>query len=137
MKTLPISTDKIAISLSLLCTVHCLATPILVALLPSLAIINVDRETFHLWMVIAVVPISLYALTLGCKKHKESSVLLTGLLGLACLIGAVLFGESHLGEVGEKVCTVIGSVFIALSHFQNFTLCRKLTKCPCPSDKEA
>jgi hypothetical protein len=137
MKTLPISTDKIAISLSLLCTVHCVATPILIALVPSLAILGLDSETFHLRMVIAVFPISLYALILGYIKHHESSVLFTGILGLAFLISAVLFGESHLGEVGEKVCTVIGSVLIALSHFKNFTLCRKLEKCVCPSDKRS
>jgi len=136
MKTLPISTDKIAISLSFLCVLHCLTVPLLVALLPSLTVLALDREAFHFWMVIAVIPISLYALTLGCKKHKKLSVILIGLLGLSALIAAVIFGENQLGEAGEKLLTVIGSTLIAFSHFKNFTLCRKLEQCPCPSNKD-
>ena len=135
MKILPMFTDKIAISLSVLCVLHCLTVPLLVVLLPSITVLALDREAFHLWMVIAVIPISLYALTLGCKKHKKPSILFFGLFGLAFLISAVFFGESQLGEAGEKIITVIGSTLIAFSHFKNFTFCRELEQCPCPSDK--
>jgi acid stress-induced BolA-like protein IbaG/YrbA len=70
MKALPISTDKIAISLSTLCVIHCLSLPLLVALLPSFTVLSLHGEAFHFWMVVAVIPISLFALQMGCKKHK-------------------------------------------------------------------
>jgi len=135
MKTISLSSDKIAISLSFLCALHCLAIPILIALLTNLAIISLDREVFHLGMVVAVLPISIYALTLGCKKHKTPSVMITGLLGLLLLIGAVMFSESHLGEIGEKLLTVIGAALVALSHYQNYSRCQKIKQCPCPNHK--
>ena len=130
MKALTISSDKIAMSLSMLCMMHCLAFPLLVALLPSISALPLDKEAFHLWMVIAVIPISLYALTLGCKKHKKISILSSGLLGLVCLISAVLLGESRIGEAGEKILTVIGAILIAFSHYKNFHQCQHLNNCP-------
>ncbi len=96
MKVLPGSSDKIAISLSILCVIHCLVVPLLIAFLPSMILLQ--QEAFHLWMVILVVPISIYALTLGCKKHKKLSIVTLGMVGLICLLSAVFFGESHDGQ---------------------------------------
>ena len=125
MKALSIYSDKAAISLSLLCTLHCLATPILLILLPSFAVLPIEGELFHLLMIIAVIPISLYALTLGCKKHKQFSIAAIGLLGLLSLVAAVALGESLIGELGEKLLTVIGSVLICISHYKNYQQCQK------------
>lgn len=124
-----------AISLSILCVLHCLAIPLLVALLPSIAVIPLAQESFHFWMVVAVIPISIYALTLGCKKHKTLSVVMIGLLGLGLLMGAVLWGENLLGEQGEKLLTVLGAALVAISHYQNYSRCKKIEQCPCPSNK--
>jgi hypothetical protein len=135
MKALPISSDKVAISLSMLCMVHCLAFPLLLALLPSIALLPFDKEYFHILMVAAVIPISIYALTLGCKKHKNFSIVTLGALGLLCLVSAVLLGENRIGEIGEKLLTVIGGILIALSHYKNFRLCQHHESCPCPSEK--
>ncbi|MTI12948.1 MerC domain-containing protein, partial [Sansalvadorimonas verongulae] len=70
MKTLQIVTDRLAISLSFLCLMHCLALPLLLVTLPSLTVLNLENELFHVGMVAFVIPTSLYALTLGCKKHQ-------------------------------------------------------------------
>ena len=134
MKELTISSDKIAMSLSMLCMVHCLAFPLLAVLLPSIAALPLDKEDFHLWMVIAVIPISLYALTLGCKKHKTFSILSLGLLGLVCLVSAVLLGESRIGEAGEKILTVVGAILIAFSHYKNFHQCQHQKSCASTKD---
>ena len=74
----------------------------------------------------AVIPISIFALTLGCKKHNRYSLLLLGFLGIACLISAVLL-EGLLGETGEKVLTLTGASLIAWGHFTNFKLCKTHT----------
>jgi hypothetical protein len=132
MKNLSISTDKMAISLSLACVLHCLAVPLFIVFFPSFAIIPLEGEAFHFWMIVAVIPVSIYALALGCKKHKMLSFMVTGLLGLSCLVVAILLAESHLGETGEKVLTVLGAALIAFSHARNFSLCQKLEQCPCP-----
>lgn len=136
MKFLQPLTDKFAISLSALCAVHCLALPVLVVLVPSLASLPMNNEAFHLWMVIAVIPTSIFALTMGCKQHKQHNLLYVGLAGLSFLIFAVAFGESFLGETLEKVFTLIGASIIAFGHFKNYRLCQAKDECACPTEAE-
>ncbi|MBU2884358.1 MerC domain-containing protein [Gilvimarinus agarilyticus] len=139
MKTAQALTDKLAIGLSLACAIHCLTLPLLLVLLPSLAALQLDHETFHVWMVAAVIPSSLFALTLGCKQHRRIHVLLLGTLGLVLLVMAVALGAARIGEAGEKALTLAGAVCVALGHAMNFRLCRvhKEKACPCPSQKQA
>ncbi len=125
-------TDKIAISLSLLCVIHCLASPLIIVMLPSLMALQFDDEAFHLWMVLAVIPTSVYALTMGCKQHKRYRLLAVGLFGLFFLLLAVLIGESIIDEFWEKAFTVIGAATIALGHYWNYHLCRQKDYCVCP-----
>lgn len=119
-------------SLSLLCALHCVATPVIIVMLPSLAALQLDGEAFHLWMVLAVIPISIYALTMGCKQHKRYRLLGLGLVGLLFLLAAVLSGEELIGNFWEKALTVTGAVTIALGHYWNYRLCRRQESCVCP-----
>ena len=134
MNNLQPLSDKTAISLSLICTLHCLALPLAVIMLPSLAILPLENEAFHWSIVLIVIPISIYALTMGCKKHRRYGILLTGGIGLLVLIAAVLFGEA-LGEVMEKSLTVLGSAIIAFGHFRNYYWCRQ-KDCECPQQNK-
>ncbi len=136
MKTLQVYTDKAAIGLSLLCTAHCLALPLILIMLPSLAALNLSNEAFHTWMVFAVIPTSAYALTMGCRQHKRYQLLFLGVLGVTFLISAVVLEEMFLGEVGEKVLTSIGAVLIAYGHYKNYKLCRRHQECECQEQGE-
>ena len=133
MKLTQTAADKFAIGLSLMCTVHCFATPVILALLPSFAVLQINGEQFHLWVLAVVLPTSLLALSLGCKKHKRTRYMACGVVGLAFLIIAVLLGY----EEAEKVLTLIGSAFIALAHWFNYQQCFKKNNenCPCSGDK--
>ena len=131
MKNLQTVTDKAAIGLSVACAVHCLALPLFIVLLPSIAALRLNDEAFHVWMVVAVVPTSVYALTMGCKRHKRYRFLTLGCIGLACLILAVALGEALLGEAGEKALTAVGAGIIAYAHYKNYRLCRRQDSCVC------
>lgn len=127
MRTIQIFTDKMAISLSLLCAIHCLVFPLVIVLLPSIAALQLNDEAFHVWMLLAVIPTSIYALTVGCKQHKHYRVLTLGLLGLLLLVLAVI-----LGGVWEKALTLIGAGIIVLGHYRNYRLCQHEENCECP-----
>lgn len=130
MKSVQVIADKAAISLSFICTIHCLALPVLTVFLPVITALNLDDERFHLWMLVAVIPTSLVALTIGCKKHKNAGVLLLGFGGLSVLGASTFLGHAILGEIGEKVFTVFGACLIAAGHFLNYRLCRHVN-CEC------
>ena len=124
MKTAQVFTDKLAISLSLMCTLHCLALPVLLVLLPSLTILQLDNEAFHIGMVALVIPCSVYALTLGCRQHQRYRLLFLGAIGLTLLVLALALGEQRIGEIGEKILTLIGACFVAAGHWLNYRLCQ-------------
>ena len=121
-------TDRAAISLSLLCTLHCLVFPWAVVLIPSLVALPLEGETLHLWLLLAIIPTSAFALTMGCRKHKHYRIAILGIIGLSIMIAALFVGEG----VWEKTLTVIGALFIAAGHLWNFRLCRHHDRCHCP-----
>lgn len=123
--------DQLAIGGSALCAIHCLALPLLAVLLPSMAALPLQEESFHIWMVIAVVPISAYALTMGCKRHEDYRVLFIGSLGLLILAFTAFFGHDFFGEQLEKIFTVIGATIIASMHVWNYRLCQRQDMCVC------
>ena len=135
MNTTQAVTDKLAIGLSLGCAIHCLSLPVLLALLPSMAALQLDHEAFHFWMLVAVLPTSVYALTLGCKQHKRYRLLILGVIGLGLLVLALALGEARIGEAGEKILTVIGGACVAFGHWFNYRLCgaQNHGDCACPS----
>ena len=124
--------DKTAISLSFLCTIHCLVFPLLAVFLPSIIALPLQDKIFHVWMVIAVVPVSAYALTMGCKNHKRYQILLIGSIGLLILSVVAFFGHDLLGEELEKAFTVIGAIIIAIAHIWNYRMCQHQNMCACP-----
>lgn len=124
-------TDSFAIGLSALCVAHCLASPILLVILPSLAILQLNNEAFHFYLLLGVIPSSLFSLLLGCKRHKYYRVLLIGGCGLALLISAVFVEGLVYAEMLEKVLTVCGASVMIYGHYLNFRLCRKNANCEC------
>jgi len=117
--------DKLAISISSLCIVHCLLLPIGIVLVPSIGLQTLADEAFHQMLVVAVLLTSCSALFMGCRRHKVWRVLAWGVSGLFLLIAAVLFGHDF-GELFEKGLTLIGSLFVIIGHVQNYRLCKQL-----------
>ena len=131
MKNLQAIADKTAIGLSFVCTVHCLALPLLLLSLPAFTALNLMDEAFHYWMLVVVVPVSVLALSMGCKQHKNQSVLLVSTIGLILMAAAAFAGHDLLGEQGEKIVTLMGAVCIAIGHYSNHRLCQKSRDCDC------
>jgi len=128
--------DKVAIGVSSLCIAHCLIFPLIAVIMPSIVALGLTSESFHFWMVISVIPSSIYALSLGCKKHKNISIVIIGLLGLSFLTLALFLGHNLLGELGEKALTLIGSLLISFAHIKNFKLCHHQDHCKCSGENK-
>ena len=116
--------DIAAIMLSGLCMLHCLALPIAITLFPILQVTLLQETYFHAIMLILILPASLIALTIGCRQHRDRSVMVLGGIGLVTLTLTALFGHDVLGHDGERLATTVGGVILALAHIQNFRACR-------------
>ena len=118
------SMDKLAVSTSAICAIHCLSLPLLVGFFPALGATIIGQEEFHVWLLLLVIPLSIVALSMGCRTHKDLWVAMLGAAGLAILVFAAVFGHDLLGETGERVATLLGASAIAGGHLRNYALCR-------------
>lgn len=117
--------DKISVALSGICILHCLLTPILITLLPIISLNSfVDDELFHKLMLWIVLPTSCTALFIGCRKHRDTLIATTGIVGMLILIFVTFWGHDLFGLTGEKVATSIGGIILAISHILNYRACQ-------------
>tara|TARA_Y100001935_G_scaffold253925_1_gene261490 strand:- start:2299 stop:2712 length:414 start_codon:yes stop_codon:yes gene_type:complete len=132
IKTQQVS-DKLAMSLSMICVVHCFFVPSFIVLSAGYLSFAVDNEFVHKLIVLLAIPISIFALSIGYRNHKTSSFIPMAIFGLALLVLAVVLGESVLGEAGERMLTLFGSVSLAFAHYKNYKTCKELD-CSCHDD---
>ena len=130
LKTSMVS-DKLAMALSGLCVLHCFALPAIILLLPSSIMAFVSDESFHLGMLMTVIPISFFALISGYKEHQQENFIILGSIGVGLLVLAVTLAESWFGEFGEKGFTLLGAVFVAYAHYLNFKHCKHCKEIQC------
>jgi len=120
--------DKFAILLSGLCLVHCLLTPVIITLLPIISTSVLTEDVlFHQLLLWVVLPISFFALFMGCRKHKQFAIAGAGIVGVSILVVVAFFGHEWFGHTGEKVATSIGGLILAFSHYLNYRTCQSIT----------
>ena len=127
------NSDKIAMTLSMICVIHCFFVPSFLILGVGYLSLTIDNEFVHKAIVLLALPISLLALSTGYKNHKTTSFVPLAFFGLIMLILAVILGESVLGEAGEQIVTLFGSLSLAYAHYKNYQTCKELD-CSCHDD---
>ena len=106
--------DRIAIGLSGLCLVHCLASAILVAMLASAGGILLSPILHEVGLLLAI-GLGMVALGRGIIEHGFMMPAAVGGLGLGVMAGALTL--PHDG--GEVVYTILGVAILALGHDLN------------------
>ena len=112
--------DQIAIALSAICLVHCLAVPVLVAVLPVAAVSFGEGQHFHGLMLWLVVPTSVVGFGLGFRLHRRLGLVLLGAAGVLTLGAAAIYGHDSWSEALEIGVSVLGSLLLGSAHWMNF-----------------
>ena len=118
--------DRVAIALSTICIVHCLAMPFVIAILPLAAFTVGGDGHFHSLMLWFVVPTSVLGFGLGLRVHKRLDIVLLGVVAIAVLAAAALWGHSAWDPSVEVLVNVAASVLLAAAHWRNFREVRRL-----------
>ena len=121
--------DKAAIGLSFACALHCLMVPLFLAIFPSSTLSGLGDERIHLGLLALIIPISVFSLTLGCRVHRNLTVVAVGVTGICILCFSALLAHYIGGESLETAGTLLGSSIVALSHALNFKSCRAAHAC--------
>ena len=107
--------DRLAIGLSGLCAVHCIASAVFLALASSLGGLLLNPVIHEVGLSIAI-GIGVIALGRGAYTHGYMMPAVVGSLGLGIMAGAVSL--PHDGG-SETVWTIIGVAILALGHDLN------------------
>jgi hypothetical protein len=118
--------DRVAIALSTICIVHCLAMPFVIALLPVAALTVGGDGHFHSLMLWFVVPTSVLGFALGFRVHRRTDIVLLGAVAILTLAAAALWGHSAWDSSVEVLVNVAASVVLAAAHWRNFREVRRL-----------
>ncbi len=108
------SMDRMAIALSGLCLVHCLATSVVLAVLASAGGLLVAPVVHEIGLTLAIM-LGIVALGRGIVEHGFMMPSAVGGLGLGVMSGALTMPHSG----AETVYTIIGVAILALGHDLN------------------
>jgi MFS superfamily sulfate permease-like transporter len=118
--------DQVAVTLSGLCLVHCLALPFAIAALPFLG--QFAEDHLHLQILIVVIPVSVIALALGFRRHRHLGIVMAGLASLIVITVGGTIAHLQYGIVADRALTIAGSLSLAITHYRNFRLSRHLAQ---------
>lgn len=106
--------DRMAIGLSALCAVHCVATVVLLGALSSLGYLFTAPIIHEAGLAFAML-LGALALGAGLRRHRLLWPSLIGMGGLS-LMGMALLVEHGAGEAALTIC---GVALVALAHYFN------------------
>jgi hypothetical protein len=106
--------DRLAIAVSGLCVVHCIASAVFVTILASAGGLLVDPIIHEVGLTMAIM-LGIVALGRGMMEHDFMMPSSIGGLGLGVMAGALTMPHSTT----ETVYTVVGVLILALGHDLN------------------
>ena len=106
--------DRVAIALSGLCLVHCLASAIFVAMLASAGGLILDPIVHEVGLMLAI-GLGVVALGRGIVDHGFMMPSAVGGLGLGVMAGSLMLDHSAY----STVYTIVGVSILALGHDLN------------------
>ena len=130
MKVSQTVSDRLAMSLSFACILHCLFMPAFIITSATFASIQLSDELLHYSILLLAIPISLYALLSGKRNHNNNLIFIIGVSGLIVLFLALLSEGNFYGFPLETLLTIIGSTIVISAHYKNYQICQRL-ECAC------
>jgi len=109
--------DKLGLSLSALCAIHCLFVPVILALLPLSPVALTIEHWLHPIFVLLIAPTVFYA---ARRSHYNRKIVYLLSFGLILIIIGWLAGDYWLGELFETIATLIGSIVLIVGHWLNY-----------------
>jgi len=109
------SLDKVGITASIACAIHCAALPVIITTLPLFGLEFLASIWFEIGMISLSLIIGTYALLRSYPTHKKALPIVVLVSGFLCI------GTGHLLiESLESILIPIGGIVIAAAHLINW-----------------
>ena len=121
--------DRLGLATSVACVIHCLATPLMLVLLPAMGS-WLASPLVHQFLAVGVVAAAAGSLAPGVWQHGQWSVLIPAVIGIAAVMFAA-FGSACCGPqamhfaglpVGSHL-SIVGGLCLIAAHANNWRIC--------------
>ena len=106
--------DRLALGLSALCLVHCLASVFLVAALAGGGHF-LEHPAWHQFGLALAILFAAMGLGAGYRRHGRKQHVVIGIIGLAVMASALIVPHG----AGEAALTIIGVALVGVAHVMN------------------
>ncbi|WP_435578207.1 MerC domain-containing protein [Gilvibacter sp.] len=107
--------DKLAITTSICCALHCAVVPLLLGITALTGLRFLENPMIEMGFVAVGIFLAVFSLGRGALKHKNHSPIRMAIIGIVLLV----VSRFEIGETLEVVITVMGSLFLIISHSRN------------------
>lgn len=123
--------DRLGVSASTLCAIHCAAVPFLVSVLPAIGLGFLGGHTFELVMIATSIGIATFSLGSSYRVHRRLNPLMMMASGALLMVSNFVGHESHspLVEDLHPYIAAFAGLMIAGAHWLNMRLCKHCEIC--------
>ena len=124
LRSYKINLDRLGITASTLCAIHCAALPFFITVLPMWGMGFLANDVVEISMIVVSLLLGVWSLSSAYRKqHRRITPILVLIWGFAC----IAIGHFSGIEVLEPILIPLGGFTIAAAHYLNL---RMLKSCP-------
>ena len=117
--------DKIGITVTSLCAIHCILLPVILPVLPLLGLSAVHNHAFEHIVLLITMVLGFITLFIGFHRyHRKLYPFYSLFLG-----GFIYWQKGTWGAEYEHVILIIGATLVVLAHVMNMRLCKSCNSC--------
>lgn len=114
--------DRVGVTGSVMCAIHCASLPILIALAPGVGMGLFANEGVEAGFVVFATVLALASLWMGYRRHRSFRGWMFLVPGLVAVWAALLYPPLHASVVPHAVAMTMGGTLIAVAHVLNLRL---------------
>lgn len=120
--------DVAGATISIVCLVHCLATPIVLSLLPDIVPYVPGDAWLHRLLALGIICTGLAGFVPGYLVHRRKGLIALVVAGMS-LVLAVAWSDEGLNRTLEFLLSVTGSMMLITAHLLNRSFCSSCRAC--------
>lgn len=117
--------DRIGISATSLCAIHCLLLPIMLPALPVLGLEVLADDLVERSYLLATVILGFFALYSGFKRYHRKMYPFY----LLALGGLIYWYKHDLDTQLQSIAVIVGASLVVVAHIINIRLCNQCRRC--------
>lgn len=123
--------DRLGISASVLCAVHCAIVPLAITVLPLLGVGFLAHGAFEVSMIALSVAIGVLSMGRSYRIHRQLNPIFMMIAGAMILLFNLLGHSTHdeTLEMLHPFIALLGGIMIISAHRINMKLCSSCTRC--------